>query len=92
MIAGHKPEMSAVGSGRARSRLNMILYNLLSTSTRVGLPAELHSVRPTRLRFLLLDAVGKTGPPRPQHPPALPKAVPRALAGPQLASPPNALS
>ena len=37
----------------------MILYNLLSAYKRVGLPEELHSARPKRLRFLLLNTVGK---------------------------------
>ena len=37
----------------------MILYNLLSAYKRVGLPEELHTARPKRLRFLLLDTVGK---------------------------------
>jgi hypothetical protein len=37
----------------------VILYNLLSAYKRVGLPEELHSARPKRLRFLLLNTVGK---------------------------------
>ena len=37
----------------------MILYNLLSAYKRVGLPEELHTARPKRLRFLLLNTVGK---------------------------------
>lgn len=32
---------------------------LLSTFKRVGLPEELHDARPKRLRFLLLNSVGK---------------------------------
>ena len=37
----------------------MILYNLLSAFKRVGLPEEFHTARPKRLRFLLLNTVGK---------------------------------
>jgi hypothetical protein len=37
----------------------VILYNLLSAYKRVGLPEELHTARPKRLRFLLLNTVGK---------------------------------
>ena len=36
----------------------MILYNLLSAFKRVGLPEEF-TARPKRLRFLLLNTVGK---------------------------------
>ena len=37
----------------------MILYNLLSAYKRVGLPEEFHTAKPKRLRFLLLNTVGK---------------------------------
>lgn len=37
----------------------MILYNLRSAYKRVGLPEEFHTARPKRLRFLLLNTVGK---------------------------------
>ena len=37
----------------------MILYNLLSAYKRVCLPEEFHTARPKRLRFLLLNTVGK---------------------------------
>ena len=40
-------------------RLNVMLYNLLSAFKRVALPEALHSARPKRLRFLLLNGVGK---------------------------------
>ena len=40
-------------------RLNVILYNLLSAYKRVGLLEELHTARPKRRRFLLLNTVGK---------------------------------
>jgi hypothetical protein len=39
--------------------LNVILYNLLLAYKRVGLPEEFHNARPKRLRFLLLNTVGK---------------------------------
>jgi hypothetical protein len=37
----------------------VILFNLLSAYERVGLPEEFHTARPKRLRFLLVNAVGK---------------------------------
>jgi hypothetical protein len=37
----------------------VLLYNLLSAFKRVGLPEELHDTRPKRLRFLVLNTVGK---------------------------------
>jgi hypothetical protein len=40
-------------------RLNVMLYNLLSAFKRVALPEELHTARPKRLRFVLLDGIGK---------------------------------
>ena len=36
-----------------------VLPNLLSAYKRVGLPEEFHTARPKRLRFLLLNTVGK---------------------------------
>ena len=47
------------GANAAWLRLNVILYNLLSAYKRVGLPEEFHTARPKRLRFLLLNTVGK---------------------------------
>jgi hypothetical protein len=40
-------------------RLNVLLFNLLSAFKRVALPAELHTARPKRLRFVLLNSIGK---------------------------------
>lgn len=47
------------GANAAWLRLNVILYNLLSALKRVALPGELRTARPKRLRFLLLNTVGK---------------------------------
>jgi len=47
------------GANAAWLRLNVLLYNLLSAFKRVGLPEEFHAARPKRLRFLLLNTVGK---------------------------------
>src|ERR1700749_3906295 len=51
--------IEVVGANAAWLRLNVILYNLLSAFKRVGLPEEFHTARPKRLRFLLLNTVGK---------------------------------
>jgi hypothetical protein len=40
-------------------RLNVLLFNLLSAFKRVALPEELHTARPKRLRFVLLNSIGK---------------------------------
>ena len=40
-------------------RLNVLLYNLLSAFKRTALPEDLHNARPKRLRFVLLDGIGK---------------------------------
>lgn len=47
------------GANAAWLRLNVLLYNLLSVFKRVGLPEELHTARPKRLRFLLLNTIGR---------------------------------
>ena len=47
------------GANAAWFRLNVMLYNLLSAFKRVALPPELHAARPKRLRFVLLNGVGK---------------------------------
>ncbi|MGH2355942.1 MAG: transposase, partial [Chloroflexota bacterium] len=47
------------GANAAWFRLNVLLYNLLSAFKRVALPEELHHARPKRLRFVLLNGVGK---------------------------------
>jgi len=58
-LAGAALPSQKFGANAAWLRLNVILYNLLSAYNRVGLPEELHGARPKRLRFLLLDTVGK---------------------------------
>ena len=47
------------GANAAWFRLNVMLYNLLSAFKRVALPPELHDARPKRLRFVLLNGIGK---------------------------------
>jgi hypothetical protein len=47
------------GANAAWFRLNVLLYNLLATFKRVALPAELRRARPKRLRFLLINTIGK---------------------------------
>jgi len=47
------------GANAAWFRLNVMLYNLLSAFKRIALPAELHDARPKRLRFVLLNGIGK---------------------------------
>ena len=47
------------GANAAWFRLNVMLYNLLSTFKRVALPEKLHDARPKRLRFVLLNGVGR---------------------------------
>ena len=47
------------GANAAWFRLNVMLYNLLSAFKRVALPPALHDARPKRLRFVLLNGVGK---------------------------------
>jgi hypothetical protein len=47
------------GANAAWFRLNVMLYNLLSAFKRVALPPELHTARPKRLRFVLLNGIGK---------------------------------
>ena len=47
------------GANAAWFRLNVMLHNLLSAFKRVALPPELPAARPKRLRFVLLNGVGK---------------------------------
>jgi hypothetical protein len=47
------------GANAAWFRLNVMLYNLLSAFKRVALPPALHDARPKRLRFVLLNGIGK---------------------------------
>lgn len=58
-LAGAALPSQKFGANAAWLRLNVILYNLLSAYKRVGLPEELHTARPKRLRFLLFNTVGK---------------------------------
>jgi hypothetical protein len=47
------------GANAAWFRMNVMLYNLLSAFKRLGLPEELHTIRPKRLRFLVLNTLGR---------------------------------
>jgi len=47
------------GANAAWVRLNVILYNLLSTLKRLTLPADLRTAKPKRLRFVLFNTVGR---------------------------------
>ena len=58
-LAGAALPSQKFGANAAWLRLNVVLYNLLSAFKRVGLPEEFHTARPKRLRFLLLNTVGK---------------------------------
>ena len=58
-LAGAALPSQKFGANAAWLRLNVVLYNLLSAYKRVGLPEEFHTARPKRLRFLLLNTVGK---------------------------------
>lgn len=58
-LAGWALPSQKFGANAAWLRLNVMLYNLLSAFKRVGLPEEIHHARPKRLRFLLLNSVGK---------------------------------
>lgn len=58
-LAGWCLPSQKFGANAAWLRMNVLLYNLLSAFKRVGLPEEMHNARPKRLRFLLLNSVGK---------------------------------
>src|SRR5260370_26006899 len=58
-LAGAALPSQKFGANAAWLRLNTMLFNLLSAYKRVGLPEEFHTARPKRLRFLLLNTVGK---------------------------------
>lgn len=58
-LAGWALPSQKFGANAAWLRLNVMLYNLLSAFKRVGLPEELHDARPKRLRFVLLNGIGK---------------------------------
>lgn len=47
------------GANAAWFRLNVMLYNLLSAFKKIALPPDLHRARPKRLRFVLLNTIGK---------------------------------
>jgi hypothetical protein len=81
-LAGAALPSQKFGANAAWLRLNAILYNLLSAYKRVGLPEELHSARPKRLRFLLLNTVGKVVRHARETLLRCTKEIARALAGP----------
>ena len=58
-LAGWCLPSQKFGANAAWLRMNVMLYNLLSAFKRVGLPEEMHDARPKRLRFLVLNTVGK---------------------------------
>ncbi len=47
------------GANAAWFRLNIMLYNLLSAFKRITMPPDLQRARPKRLRFVLLNTIGK---------------------------------
>ena len=47
------------GANASWFRLNVVLYNLVSAFERLGLPKELHRIRPKRLRFLVLNTLAR---------------------------------
>jgi hypothetical protein len=81
-LAGAALPSQKFGANAAWLRLNVILYNLLSAYKRVGLPEELHTARPKRLRFLLLNTVGKVVRHARETLLRCTKQIARALAGP----------
>ena len=81
-LAGAALPSQKFGANAAWLRLNTILYNLLSAYKRVGLPEELHTARPKRLRFLLLNTVGKVVRHAREILLRCTKEIARALAGP----------
>lgn len=58
-LAGWCLPSQKFGANAAWLRMNVLLYNLMSAFKRVGLPEEIHDARPKRLRFLVLNTVGK---------------------------------
>jgi Transposase DDE domain group 1 len=58
-LAGWCLPSQKFGANAAWLRLNVLLYNLLSAFKQVGLPEEMHDARPKRLRFLVLNTVGR---------------------------------
>lgn len=47
------------GANAAWVRLNVLLYNLLAALRRTALPEEFRTARPKRLRFVLLNTLGR---------------------------------
>jgi hypothetical protein len=80
-LAGGALPSQNFGANAAWLRLNVILYNLLSADKRVGRSEELHTARPKRLRFLLLNTVGKVVRHARETLLRCTKGVARALAG-----------
>ena len=58
LAAGALPSQK-FGANAAWMRLNALLYNLLSALKQIALPPELRTAQPKRLRFLLLNQVGR---------------------------------
>jgi len=58
LAAGNFPS-GKFGANAAWFRLNALLYNLLSLLKRETLPGEFHTAKPKRLRFVLLNTVGR---------------------------------
>ena len=85
-LAGAALPSQKFGANAAWLRLNVILYNLLSAYKRVGLPEEFHTARPKRLRFLLLNTVGKVVRHARETLLRCIKEIARALAGPPRTS------
>jgi hypothetical protein len=81
-LAGAALPSQKFGANAAWLRINVILYNLLSAYKRVGLPEEFHTARPKRLRFLLLNTVGKVVRHARETLLRCTKQIARALAGP----------
>ena len=79
-LAGAALPSQKFGANAAWLRLNVILYNLLSAYKRVGLPEEFHTARPKRMRFLLLNTLGKVVRHARETLPRCTKEITRALA------------
>ena len=58
LAAGNFPS-GKFGANAAWFRLNVMLYNLLSLLKRETLPGEFHTAKPKRLRFVLINTVGR---------------------------------
>jgi hypothetical protein len=78
-LAGWCLPSQKFGTNAAWLRLNVLLYNLLSAFKRVSLPEETHDAPPMRLRFLVLNTVGKVVRHAREFPLDCSQAVARAL-------------